>query len=256
MYENFGPKVDGNNVTSHSVLVFDGIDDYIEILDSPDFSVTTTGQLTVSAWIRPDVLTFPIAESTGYVHWLGKGKPGQQEWVFRMYNEQTTNHPSRSNRISFYMFNLSGGEGIGSHFQEPVTAGEWIHVVSTVNSEKTSIFKNGQFKDCDQYTGSGSAPCNNYPPNSWITPQRGNSPLRIGTRDLKSFFLGAIREVRIWNRMLTVDEVSTLHAGTISQDGLVATYLLQQDVAVDSAGSHNGSIFGASWVSNIDRCHP
>ena len=35
-------------------------DDYIEIPDSPDFSVATTGQLTVSAWIRPDVLTFPI----------------------------------------------------------------------------------------------------------------------------------------------------------------------------------------------------
>src|SRR5262247_1601929 len=61
-----------------SVLVFDGIDDYIEIPDSPDFSVATTGQLTVSAWIRTDVLTFPIAQSTGYVHWMGKGEPGRR----------------------------------------------------------------------------------------------------------------------------------------------------------------------------------
>jgi hypothetical protein len=45
------------------VLVFDGIDDSIEIPDSPTgcFSIVTTGQLMVSAWIRPDVLTFPIA---------------------------------------------------------------------------------------------------------------------------------------------------------------------------------------------------
>jgi hypothetical protein len=34
-------------------LVFDGQDDYIEIPDNADFSVATTGQLSVSAWIRP-----------------------------------------------------------------------------------------------------------------------------------------------------------------------------------------------------------
>jgi len=45
-----------------SVLEFDGIDDYIEIPDSPDLSLATTGQLSVSAWIRPDVLTFPNSE--------------------------------------------------------------------------------------------------------------------------------------------------------------------------------------------------
>jgi Concanavalin A-like lectin/glucanases superfamily len=236
--------------TVDSVLVFDGIDDYIEIPDSPDFSVTTAGQLTISAWIRPDVLTFPIAQSTGYVHWLGKGEPGQREWVFRMYNEQTTDHPPRPNRISFYVFNLAGGEGIGSHFQEPVTPGEWIHVVGTVDGQNTAIYKNGEFKDCDRYTGSDPGSCNTYAPDRWITPQRGNAPLRIGTLDLKSFFLGAIREVRLWNRALTANEVSTLHAGNVSQHGLVATYLLQQDFALDSAGTHDGNIFGATWISN------
>ena len=43
-------------------------------------------QLSVSAWICPDVLTFPGLQSTGYIHWMGKGRNGQQEWVFRMYN--------------------------------------------------------------------------------------------------------------------------------------------------------------------------
>src|SRR5262249_55211295 len=131
-----------------SVLVFDGIDDDIEIPDSPDFSVATTGHLTVSAWMRPDVLTFPHAESTGYVHWLGKGEAGQQEWVLRMYNAQPTDNPPRPNRISFYVFNPAGGEGIGSYFQEPVIAGEWLHVVGTADGERTAIYKNGVFKDC------------------------------------------------------------------------------------------------------------
>ena len=37
-------------------LVFDGEDDYIEIPDSADFSVATTGQLSVSARIRRGLL--------------------------------------------------------------------------------------------------------------------------------------------------------------------------------------------------------
>jgi len=232
---------------AESVLVFDGIDDYIEIPDSPDFSVATTGQLTVSAWIRPDVLTFPHAESTGYVHWLGKGEPQHQEWVLRMYNEQPTDDPPRPNRISFYVFNPAGGEGIGSYFQEPVIAGEWLHVVGTADGERTAIYKNGVFKDCDRYTGNDPGPCHTYPANLWVVPRRGHSPLRIGTRDKKSCFQGAIREVRLWNRALTADEVRTLHAGNVPERGLVAAYLLQRDVAFDSTGSHNGRIFGATW---------
>ena len=93
------------------------------------------------------MLTFPVFQSTGYVHWIGKGEAGQHEWVFRMYNEHTTDIPPRPNRISFYVFNPAGGEGIGSYFQEPVQAGEWIHVVGMADEEKTSIFKNGEFKN-------------------------------------------------------------------------------------------------------------
>jgi len=46
--------------------------------------------------------------------------------------------------------------GIGSHFQDPVQAGEWIHVVGVADEATTSIYKDGVFRDCDRYTGSGS----------------------------------------------------------------------------------------------------
>ena len=102
-------------------LRFDGIDDYVEIPSSDDFSVSKTGELTVSAWLKPDVLDFPNSEGTGYVHWMGKGDAGQQEWVLRMYSLDNTETPPRPNRISFYVFNPQGGLGVGSHFQDPVT---------------------------------------------------------------------------------------------------------------------------------------
>jgi hypothetical protein len=167
------------------------------------------------------VLTFPAFQSTGYIHWMGKGAEGQQDWVFRMYNETMTNNPPRPNRISFYVFNPLGGEGIGSHFQDPVQAGEWIHVVGVADE---AIYKEGVFRDCDRYSGSG--PCHNYPSSLRVTPTHGSAPLRIGTRDYGSFFLGAIREVRLWNRALTAIPVNGLFGGTTPQDGLVTEYLL------------------------------
>jgi hypothetical protein len=219
-----------------STLQFNGTkNDYIEIPSSGDFSVATTGSLTVSAWMRPDVLTFPIAESTGYVHWLGKGEAGQQEWTFRMYNFRTQDQPSRRNRISFYVFNLDGHLGVGSYFQDPVIQGEWIHVVGIADGQHSSIYKNGVFQESQTYAGT-------------ITPTQGSAPLRIATRDLKSFFFGAIRGVRIWNRALTAEEVAMVYADKIPPDGLVAEYKLDQDIAPDAVGLHDGRIVGGLWA--------
>jgi hypothetical protein len=218
-----------------SILQFDGAKDYIEIPDDIGFSVAATGNLTVAAWMRPDVLTFPNSEGTGYVHWLGKGGIDQQEWTFRMYDETTTDNPPRPNRISFYVFNPQGRKGVGSYFQEPVQAGEWIHVVGIADGQNALIYKNGVFRKSESYSGI-------------ITPQHGSAPLRIGTRDLKSFFLGAIKGVRVWDRALTAAEVQMVASDSVPQDGLVAEYRLDQDVAIDTTELHNGRIVGGLWM--------
>lgn len=219
-----------------SYLHFDGLQSYIEISDDSDFSLPTRGELTISAWIRPETLTFPKSEK-GYVHWLGKGVPGEQEWVFRMYSADNT--VGRANRISFYLFNLAGGEGTGSHYQDsthPVQAGVWLHVVGAADAERTHIYVNGSKKDSDVYT-------------STIQPQRGTAPVRIGTRDFNSYFQGEIREIRFWNRKLDDSEIAALYASDLVPEvGLIAEYLLVQDVAPDSSGDHNGIINGATWI--------
>jgi hypothetical protein len=55
-------------------LSFNGLDNYVEIPSTADYSVATTGELAVAAWIRPDTLNFSRWERTGYVHWFGKGE--------------------------------------------------------------------------------------------------------------------------------------------------------------------------------------
>ena len=214
-------------------LQTDGIDDYVEAPDSDDFSIDTTGGLTIGAWMKPGALYFPTPEGSGYVHWLGKGGPRQHEWTFRMYSRDNTE--DRGNRISFYVFNPDGGLGVGSYFQDPITAGEWIHVVGVADSERAYIYKNGVLRDSDRYAGA-------------ITSRNGTAPLRMGTRDLRSYFLGGLAEVRVWNRPLTAEEIADWHAfGIVPRDGLVAEWLLNEEVgtiARDTTGAHDGAISG------------
>jgi hypothetical protein len=66
---------------------------------------------------------------------------------------------------------------------------------------------------------------------------------------LKTFFEGEIRTVRVWNRLLTDAEVADLHsADVVPNTGLVAEYLLNRDIACDSTGNHDGTIFGPVWI--------
>ncbi len=240
-------------------LQFDGSPgNFVEIQDpsNGDFSISTperTG-LTISAWIRPDALCFLNTDGLGYVHWLGKGETGQQEWTFRMYSQD--NGEGRDTRISFYVFNVAGGEGIGSFFQDPVEVGEWIHVVGVADDKRTFIYKNGVLRKCDQYTGVGDSRCQQYTdPTRWITPQHGTAPLRIGHRDRNSYFQGGIARVRVWNRALSPSEVADLYFAGQVPPGLVAEYLLNQNpenIARDTVGAHDGAIKGASWAWGTD----
>src|SRR5215831_10114803 len=227
-----------------SYLSFDGVRSYVEVPGGEAFSLRAGGGLTVSAWIRPATLKFLSTEGSGYVHWMGKGEKGKHEWVFRMYSQG--NSENRGNRISFYVFNPQGGEGVGSYFQDPIVAGEWVHIVGVADDHRTYIYKNGQMRKCDQYRGSGDDGCGKHP--IQVDPEPGPAPLRIGTRDLKSFFKGEIREVRILNRALTASEISSLYSGrAVPQAGLVGEYMLTDGTARDSKGGRHGTIFGATW---------
>lgn len=189
---------------ANSACYFTGNNSYIEVPDNDAFSIKTTGALTVSAWMSPEVLNFNITDNC-YVHWMGKGMPSQHEWALRMYNKDITcsEDNDRHNRISAYAFNLSGGLGSGSYVQETVTAGEWIHIVARYDTETNwiYIFKNGVAKDHDQLNESEYN----------VVQGNGTAPFRMGTRSLWTFFQGRIDDVRIYNRALSDTEILALY---------------------------------------------
>ena len=189
-----------------AAIKLDGKRSYIEIPDDPAFSQPTSGQgLSVEVWMRPDTLTFKGQTSEHYVHWLGKGEPGGYEWTFRFYSKNS----KRPNRISAYMFSPDGGLGAGAFVEEPLAVGEWMHLVACFDPGDASspghpgahLYKNGR-----AVADSSGA---RYNTRLWqIAPAHTAAPVRLGTRDLGSFLQGALDEVAIYPRVLSVDEVA------------------------------------------------
>ncbi len=189
---------------------FDGKHGCIEIENHPALSQPTSGKgLTVEAWMRPDDLEFSGGEGEdAYVHWLGKGEAGHMEWAFRFYPRKS----SRPSRISAYIFNPGPGLGSGAYVEEDIKAGKWMHIVATFEPGDKANPKAGVsiYKDGKLALSPAKSPGALYQAYD-VTPVHGSAPLRIGTRDKKSFFTGAIDEVAVYPRMLTAREIADNH---------------------------------------------
>jgi hypothetical protein len=197
---------------------FNGTNQYVTVNSNPSFSISTTGDFTWEAWIRPDTLQFPNSSPDRYVDFMGKCDSYSPtcEWESRMYN--TTTPQGRCNRLSAYAFNPTANLGSGADWQPVcglIQAGQWLHVVGEYTINQT------QYADC-------STP----PPGSidiWVNgvewnqsyhgqtgcmsqynvrPQPNSSPLNIGTMAYDTWFAGAIGKVAIYNYRLTQTQIN------------------------------------------------
>jgi hypothetical protein len=184
---------------------FDGMTGYVEIPASAAFSIPTSRKgLAVEVWFNPATLQFRGESDDPYVYWLGKGEPNQQEWALRFYSQAST----RPNRISAYAFSAAGGLGAGAFVEEPVRANEWIQIVAcfdpgdkNTEGRGVAIYKNGVLR------GSPATQHGARYSSFDVVPHAGNAPVRLGTRNLTSYFDGRLDEVAIYPRVLTAKEV-------------------------------------------------
>jgi hypothetical protein len=194
-----GAAFAANDERARVAPAFDGRTGYVEIPSAEAFSRPEGGAITIEVWIRPSTLTMPASEMDGYVHFLGKGGPRQHEWTFRMY--QTASGSDRGHRISFYAYNPAGGLGVGSFFQDDLEPNHWIHVAGVIDAETTSIYRDGVRRDCDDLAVNPARTrgCDGLSARiAPVVPSPGQAPVRIGTRDMKSFFQGSISRVAIY----------------------------------------------------------
>ncbi len=186
---------------------FNGNGQYLQVPSAGSLSVSHTGCLTVQAWVRPATLQFPREEGSGYVYILGKGTAGKQEYALRMYSRTNTEVPERPNRVSAYVFNLAGGKGSGAYFQDRVKPNAWMMVTFVIDDNPSAAWPSGYvaiYKN-DQLRGQVSISQFN------VTPRSADAPLRIATRQLESFFKGAIGKVAIFDYVLSSEQVRAIY---------------------------------------------
>ena len=98
-------------------------------------------------------------------------------------------------------------DGVRTYIEES-QPGEWIHVVDAADGERTYIYRDRAKRDSEVYARN-------------VSPQAGGAPLRIGTRDLNSFFAGEIHGIGIRSRLLTDTEIAALYnAHSFPSEGL------------------------------------
>lgn len=208
--------------------MFDGqAGNYVQVADSPDFSIPTTRKLSVECWMRPDTASFAVSDASGdgpMIHYLGKGvwngdsgaNGAQFEWQFRYYGDKQPDGSDapRAKRMSVYTFNAGAGLGAGSFYQYSVNGasvnygvGDWRYVVMTVDDTDAwrnshdgygvvRLYINGQAHDQDTLGDP-----------YFIRPSDTIAPLRIATTDKDSFFQGGIGKVAVYDYELSAERI-------------------------------------------------
>ncbi len=225
-----------------SALNFDGTDDRIEIGNPADGYLDFEAGLnfTLSAWINPDSVASQAriiskghwGWSDGYAMWLvagggiGSGAAGGTQ-----------------------------AESVASQTGNVITAGQWHHVVSVINQiDKTVItYVDGVAQTLSPRsgtcgTGGGTifdwSACTNMVAFS-------SHALNIGASHTPGeFFDGRIDDVRIYNRALTLAEITELYEigadrGLLADPSLVAYWPLNESggtMATDFAGDNLGTL--------------
>jgi hypothetical protein len=183
---------------------FNGVNQYLQVPSASALSVPHAGCLTVEAWVRPGTLQFPHEEGSGYVYLLGKGVPGKYEYALRMYSHSNAEIPERPNRISAYAFNLPGGLGSGSYFQGAVSVDRWMMVAFIIDWFRSPAWPHGYVAIYRDGVLRGRVSLSQYR----ISPGASNAPFRVATRDLNSYFEGAIAKVAIYDYALSGADIA------------------------------------------------
>lgn len=190
-------KLNPNGPKNNWALDFNGYNESLIIQNQDSLSPSNYEGFSISFWVK-----FKNTKFTGkgkykdYIDFISKGNKGNYEFSFRQHN--SSNQESRSNRISFYLFNKGGGQGSGSFFQEDINTDEWVHIVGVFNKDEIDIYKNGILKD--------KTPLNQYN----VLPEKGEALLIIGGE--KGFhFNGSISRIEMFNKSLNQAEILEIY---------------------------------------------
>ncbi len=161
-------------------LSFDGLDDYVEVPDSPEFNFTASDKFSVCAWVNlPETSSWEaVVSQDDYAGW-------------RLFVNSTS-----------YFFGFNGTDGVYRQADAPFVHGSWQFICGEYNGTHILLYRNGDLDSA-------------YFANA--TPVDPNAPVIVGatytgaSAVLRWFANGTIDEVRIYNRALSEEEIKLLY---------------------------------------------
>ena len=204
------------NYSDFPCNIFDGVDDYVEIPHAAQqLGANLSNGYTISAWINP--------RSTG------EGAEGK---IFSKSDSSTAlngfNYGIESTPRT--TFRLNGGTAKTGN---TLTLGVWQHVLVTVTSAQL----------CTHYrNGIAGSTADLVQPISTITTVKKPNIGNLAEATTRTFD-GSIRSVKMWNRVLSTNEITEEYNGKNHSDGLVHNFKLGGDykdygsVGVDATNS-------------------
>ena len=211
--------------------VFNGSSSIINIPNVSAFDVNTTGEFSISAWIKPNEIASrnPIFCSTSTFN------PLDSSYVDYRLTLWTNGFPKMDQ-------SFGGGSGtqISALSTVAATVGVWNHVVGTIkNSGEVRVYLNGVLRDSNS---AGSTTRSSFSPT-------------LGVYGSSHKTNGLIDQVRIFNKELSSSEVTTLYnetacdvlacSGTtntldiLGDSSCIAAYPLDGS-PLDLSGNYNG----------------
>jgi hypothetical protein len=223
------------NQTTSFALLFDGVDDYVQIQTHNTINTIGSGDFTFSAMVyaleseqrrHPQILSNRANEQNGFLfgfhsHWRGS----QNKIPFVQYNQTNwIDYPNQPNLLD----------------------NKWHHFVARKQGNNLTYFADG--KIIVSFTRSI---LENYNIAS-------SQPLLIGwdrANSSATHFKGKIDEVSIWNRALSDAEIQSELLKYIqgNESGLLSYWSFNEgsgNLVKDHSGNGNdGTIFGATWTT-------
>jgi hypothetical protein len=178
---------------SGGALDFDGVDDYVGIVNSS--SLDNLNALTFEAWIYPRV--------NAHWHVISKGTGSK-----RLYSEAYMSTLDLTGRVRY-----QPTHAYAKSIDNIVTLNSWQHVVMTwsTTDDTLRVYHNGSEVSYSSLSaGAGTI------------EDDSSHPYTIGARsDLSTgcFFNGIIDEVRIYNRALSAQEINDIYTGEEGGNG-------------------------------------
>lgn len=213
---------------SGNALRFDGVDDHVEVRDSPTLDVTRA--ITIEAWIQPTIMPQKHGGSI-----LVKGYGGGGEAYAFDFGDGA--------HLRFYIWSPLHSKvhaAVAKGFS--MKAGNWYHCVGVYNGSILKVYINGRHVATS--SGPKSLDTNDY-------------PLSIGSKESSEgsgydlSFKGLIDDVRIYDIPLSITKIWRNKSGDVLTQGLVAWWKFDEgsgDLTIDSSPHQNrGVLRGAAW---------